>query len=357
MAYRNQKSQKLYITSAPQPTINTPVELAASFMRFKTQPIDTPVPQPTMVTDEGEVGDGVGYAQNVRLYNWPSIDLSLQGRMNDYLMPVLFARCLGGTVVDAAVTAAASYDHTIPMATELELVQPKLSTVITEGAAKFIWADVFVKNFSISQEGDEEPTWQASLGNSGLWKEVADSAIVLSSVPALSSNYLGANYHGAATRVTYNDGAAQDLTASRGLCGVSVQIDQPVDVINLPGDDFITADDVNSGSYSATLMRGTQNADIVRIKVYADTPLAQWVKMVANTVLTNFTVKFTGKKIGATTDSYETEVVLSRAMFMSITPTKHGEYEAFDCVVRALPDVTNQRLCTGRVRNGTATLS
>jgi hypothetical protein len=356
MAYRNQKSQQLYFTTALQPTINTPIETHADFFRFKTQPFDTPVPAPEMITDEGEIGDGVGYVQNMRSYKWPSIDLPLSGKMNDVLFPKLFARVLGGTVVNAVVTAVTSWDHTIPMATELELVQPKLSTLITEGTAKFIWPDVFVRSLQISQEGDAEPTWSASLGHSGMHKAVADSSIVLASVTALDTNYFGANYHGAATRVTYNDGGAVDLTATRGLCGASVNLTQPVSVIGLPGDSFITSGDVNSGSHSATLMRETQEADIITLKVYADSPLAQWAKLKVSTVLTDVVVKFVGKKIGASVDSYETEVKLTRAVFMSVTPSKHGEYEAFDCVIKALPDSTTKRLAIGRIRNGTATL-
>lgn len=357
MAYFNQKSVTLFFTSAPQPTINTLIETHADYFRFKTTPFDTPVPAPEMLTDEGEVGDGVGYAQSMRAYKWPSIDLPLGGKMNDVLFPKLFARVLGGTVVNAPVTATDSYDHTIPMATELELVQPKLSGVITAGAPSFMWGDAFVKSLQISQEGDAEPMWSAQLGNSGIWKKVADSAIVLSSVSALAADYHGANYHGASTRCTYNDGAAQDLTAARGLCGVSVNLTQPVDVIGLPGDSFITSGDPNTGSYSATLMRTTQEADIIKIKVYADSSLAQWAKMLANTVLTDFTVKFAGKKIGVTTDYYETEVKLARAMFMPLTATKHGEYEAFDITIKAFPDATNKRLCTGRLRNASATLT
>jgi len=42
---------------------------------------------------------------------------------------------------------------------------------------------------------------------------------------------------------------------------------------------------------------------------------------------------------------------------MSIEPTLHGSYEAFDITVKALPDATNKRLVSLRYRNGTATLS
>jgi len=356
MAYRNQKSVELFITTAPQPTINTPIETHADYSRFKAEPFDAPVPQPDLMGDGGEVGDGVGYEQNIWMYRWQPMNLTLNGKLNDVLFPKLFARVLGGTVVDAVVTASSSYDHTIPMATELELVQPKLSTIITKGAPQFIWPDAFVRSLTISQEGDEHPRFSAELGNSGMHKAVADSSIVLGSVTALSTDYFTPRFHGAYTSFTYNDGSAQDLTTARGLCNVSVRLTQPTNVVFLPGDSFLTSGDPTTGSYSATLQRTTQEADIIQFRVYADTPLAQWAKLKAGTVLTNVIVKFRGKKIGVTTDNYEVEVKLTRGQFVVHAPTTQGEYEAFDVTIRALPDSTTKRLAIGRVRNATATL-
>ncbi len=357
MAYRNQKSVKLYLTTAPQPTINTPIETHADYTRFKTEPFDTPVPQPDLMGDAGEVGDGVGYEQNIWMYRWQPLALTLNGKLNDVLFPKLFARVLGGTVVDAVVTASTSWDHTIPMATELELVQPKLSTLITEGAPQFIWPDVFVRSLTISQEGDEHPRFSAELGNSGMHKALADSSIMIGSVAALSSDYFAPRFHGAYTSFVYNDGASQDLTTARGLCSITARLTQPTNVQFLAGDSFLTANDPTTGSYSATLQRTTQEADIIQFKVYADTPLAQWAKLKAGTVLTNVILKFRGKKIGASSDNYEVEVKLTRGQFVVHAPTSHGEYEAFDVTIRALPDTTTKRLAIGRIRNGTATLT
>lgn len=356
MAYRNKKSVKLYLTTGLQTTINTPDETAANYFRFKTEPFDTPVPEPDQMADAGEVGDGVGYAQNIWNYRWKPLALSLSGMINDVLFPKLFARVLGGTVVDTVVTASTSWDHTIPMATELELVQPKISTLITEGAPQFIWGDVFVRGLTITQDGDGMPHWSAELGNTGHWKKLSDSSIVVSSVPALNSDYFGARYHGAATTLVYNNGGSIDLTANRGLCSVTAKLTQPANVANLPGDAFYVAGDSTSGSYSATIQRTTQEADIIQFRVYADTTLAQWADEKAGTVLTNVILKFQGKVIGASTDKYETEIKLTRGQVTVTKPTSKDEYEAFDVTITALPDTTTKRLCVGRHRNGTATL-
>jgi hypothetical protein len=357
MAKFNNKSVDLAISTAPT-TINTVEETFGNYTRFKVEQFDIPIPDSDKMTDAGTVGDGVGYEQNIWHYRWKPTGLSLRGKLDDKLFPILFARILGGTVVDAVVTASTSYNHTIPMATELELVRPKLSNIVVKGNADFIYADMYPESLTITQNKDESPMFEAQMSNTGLFKKISDSTLVVGSIPAVSSTYYaGLKYHGAATTLVYNNGSSQDLTAARGLISVSAKLTQPCDVVNLPGDSFLTSGDVASGSYAGTIDRKSQEQDIITLRYFADSPLSHWSDMKAGTVLTNLILKFQGKVIGASTDKYETEVKLTRAQVVSVTGSTEGEYEAFDVVIKALPDSTTKRLCIGRVQNGTATLT
>lgn len=357
MSNANIKSQKLAISTIQ--SINTISEDYTDYTAFKTEPFDLPVPNPQIIDDAGTVGDGVGYSQNSVVYRWLPVNIPLRGRLEDELFPLLFARALGGTVVDADVTATTSYDHTIPMATEQELVEPKLFNIMTKGVrADFLWGDCYVQGITISQQGDDLPMYDAQIVGAGYHMKVSDSSLVASSIPAVASTFWSKpKYHGAATTLTYNNGSAIDLTASRGLISVSAKITQPCEIKNLPGDSFLTDGDVESGAYPGTINRQTQEQDIITLRVYSDSTLSQWLDLKANTTLTNVILKFKGKVIGASTDHYETEVKLTRAEVMSVTGATDTEYEALDIVIKALPDSSTKRLAIGRVRNGTATLA
>lgn len=357
MANRNVKSVELAISSAPA-TINTISETFGDYTRFKVEQFDTPIPQPDLMDDSGTVGDGIGYEQNIWTYRWKPMSMTLKNKIEDTLFPILFRRVLGSASTNAAVTASTTYDHTIPMATELERVEPYLFPVVVKGQSDFIYGDCYVKSLTISQNKDEHPMYEAEIENSGYFKKISDTTLAVSSIPAVSTTYISnQKYHGGATTLVYNNGSAQDLTASRGLISVSAKLTQPCEIINLPGDSFLTAGSTASGTYAGTIMRQTQEQDIITLRFYADSALSHWTDMKAGTVLTNLILKFQGKVIGATTEKYETEVKLTRAQVVSVTGTTEGEYEAFDVTIKALPDSTTKRLCIGRIRNGSATLT
>lgn len=354
MAKRNVKSLKLYISTVLK-AINTLEEDEDNYKRFQVDQMDVPLPQSEQMSDAGTVGNGSGYEHYSWHYRWLPAQLPIRGKLEDTVFPILLARVLGGTVVDTAVTDTDSYDHDIPMANELELIEPKLFSVITEGQGAFIWGDMYVTELTISQNRDEHPTFEGSLANTGLFKKVADSSIVTSGVAAPPADYFGARYHGAATTFTYNNGTSQNLTASRGLISVSVKVGQPCDVVALPGDSFLTAGDSSTGSYAGTIVRQSQPSDMITLRYYADSALAMWTDMKASTLLTNVSITFRGKKIGDTTDNYETEFLMEKARVVSVTGSTEGEHEAFDVVIKAMPNA-QERLCAARIRNASATL-
>lgn len=357
MLNRNVKSVELFITKAPTTLGQIPVT-DNSYTKFKVEPFDVPLPDLEMLSDGGTVGDGVGYEQNLWVYRSNPVSLTLRGKLENTLFPILFARTLGGTPVDTAVTSTTSYDHVVPMATELELVEPKLSCLGTKGQADFLWGDMYPRSLTISQNKDEHPMFECELSNTGNHKRISDTALAVASIPSVASDYYAKQkFHGAATTLVFNNGAAQDLTASRGLISVTARLTQPCETVNLPGDPYLTTGDPTSGSYAGTVQRQTQDQDIITMRVYTNSTLGRFMDLKNNTVLTNLVLKFQGAVIGATTDRQEVEVKLTRCQIVAVKGATEGEYEALDVTIKALPDSTTKRLAVGRIRDGKATLA
>lgn len=161
--------------------------------------------------------------------------------------------------------------------------------------------------------------------------------------------------HGAAFSASLNNGQVIDL-ASEGVLSYQLQMQQSIQWESLPGiDQFMIANDVNSGAYMGTVFRGKRTL-VPTIKMYLDSDLDEYYWTRKNLEITSLTITTKGQKIGATAYQYETEIKVPVSKQSSLMIDTESDRGAKTITLLPTKDPVSLGIVTARIRNGTATL-
>jgi len=336
----------------PQVGINTMYQLTADFASGLVHQFPPVIPQGEFVTDEDMIGRGNEFPTQNQLYRWAQRGYAFTGKCNTEMFAVMLARFLGGSITNTVVTATTSWDHTIVMQTSGTRV-PKMTTMyLPIGGADFLFP-MAVNSISIQQNADEQPTFSMDLVGTGLHQRHRDivTPIVLPDPPLYHYP------HGAATFVALNDGSLVNLSSLGRIRSLSAGATQNIRVGDRrPGDPFLEAGNVRSGSYARFLNRGKRSGSAqVKLSLDENRHEYDWVKN--GTPITAFVIKLVAEKIGASTDSFEVEWAIPNLSLQVIDGDQEGDDATITLNFINLEDAITGGLMVARIRNNVATLA
>lgn len=322
---------------------------------FKIFPSDAigPVLPTRNTVEDNAVGDGKAYPKQSKPYYFNPVNYPYSMALNSTMAQRIFRMWLGGTVGNTVNTVPGTTDQVIQMK-DPGAVPMVCNLLRSLGGEGFLHGDCFVQTIEVSQTGSNEPRISSQFMNTGQFKKLADTSIVLSGIAALDVYY---KYHGVKTTLIFSDGVDTYNFASEGrLCEVSFSGNQNVIVDQLPGDGFVDTSHECYGAYSKQFNIDVQDASM-RVKVYMDDTFAQFSSWLPHRRLTSVTLLFkTCETIGSTTHVSEIEIKFPVGEF-NLSGDTQGNFSAYGFNIKAIEgDPITNSLVIGRVRRVTGAL-
>jgi hypothetical protein len=202
---------------------NTPYTLAAEFETIICDPVLPVIPEPELIDDSDQVGDGTEGPKDPRPGKTPSPQVTLGAKLSNVFPARLMKRFLGGTVVNSAPIVTGVYDHTVGMQARTSFV-PQLTTVaMLLGGADPILSSMGVNTVDISQTGTDDPKISFGLMGSGHYKFFRDAyrvqVITITGTPAGGS--VICDFDGQPVTIPYNSSAATLLGLLEALSNIA----------------------------------------------------------------------------------------------------------------------------------------
>lgn len=345
------------LSKQPETGVNVPRLLTAEFVGMLMDGFMPPLPKPQILTDEDQIGDGNEWGEKLRIGWWLPQQLNYNAKLNTENALRFMLRGLGGTIVDAAVTAAASYDHTGIMQTRAQGRVPKLSTIgYLLGGYDFLHASMAVNSWDITWEGNNEPKIAVQLVNTGYHLHINDVAPAIVPPDPETHHYIHPN----TINVTFNDGSVIDLGAEGRILGGSCGLTNNIVVKQMPQDpwlDLTAANPRKTGAYARDIHRGKREA-APTARVSLEDDLNEWLMLRDGTILTSLEYVFgSDDLIGVTEEYFEIAVKYPRLQMFAVDENPDGEDAALALTFRPKKDLVSGGLVTVRGRNGTAAMS
>lgn len=326
--------------------IGTPSEDGAEYRKFPAEETPPIIPTRQLVADN-MVGDGRAYPKKSKVIQWDPRNIPWNGPLNTTASFKLFRYFLGGAVTTTTVVDNVN-DHAIKQLAPGN--EPMVTNYVRSlGGEALIHGDVFVQSIEISQEMKNEPRMNCSLGNSGHFKKISDTALDTADIEALAA-YV--KFDPNKTTLTYSDGVLSYNFASESrLINVSASLAQNVNVEGLPGDPYADSTNECKGSYASSLDIGIQTGQI-RAKVYMDNNFDDFDAFAAHRTITDAKLTFKScEKIGTNSNrNWEFEIHFPKAE-LNIEPDSENGKSCFVATLTAIEgDVTSGCLVLGRIR-------
>lgn len=211
------------ISIAPETDVNKPYDEAAEFETIICDPVLPVIPEPEMMDDSDQVGDGTEGPKDPRPGKTPATALTLSAKLNNVWPASLMKRFQAGVQVDN-LFATGVYDHTVAMQLRTSFV-PQLTTVpMLLGGADPILSSMGVNTVDISQAGTDDPKISFGLMGSGHHHFFSDvrriQVITITGTPA--GGTVLANFDGQPITIPYNSSAATLLGLLEALSNIAV---------------------------------------------------------------------------------------------------------------------------------------
>lgn len=329
---------------------NNPSLVASNYYKYLSNALPSQIPGNESVTDESMVGDGFSRVErNVFNYYWKMKELSISGLLNDHIAAILMNAWQGGAVTTTARTGG-SKDISSVMNVSNSI--PKLLAIFRKlGGERFIHSTLIPNNFSIQQEGEQQPTFNFDLLNTGHFvdSDALDTATFNESAIVDVPDY--EYFHGAATSVIATDGVENyNWTQDGDLMSLSIEGSNGAQVARRPGDSFYVSGDRRSGAI-ARKYANSKTTGAIKLKVDLKSTLREFKTMIQNKKLTGLTFIFGGfNKIGSTNDYFEFEIKAPSSQFDMIEGDSDQDYGALSLNIRPLRDAVTKGRYTTRVR-------
>lgn len=331
-------------------TPNEPSTDPTDYYAFLARVMAPLIPGLETVTDEEMVGDGYSRTlRKIRNYYWASKPWTVSCLLNDHIAAILMNGWQGGAVTTTNRTAPSK---DVAAVQNVSNSTPKLFSLYRHlGGEQFINSTFAPNEWTISQEGEAQPSFEMSLLSTGhfLDEEEINAADFDENdiIPAPDNE----EFHGAATSIIATDGVENyNWTADGELISVNLTGSNNVDIRRRAGDPFKTSGDHNSGAIPRKIRNGKLSGG-GKIVVDLDDDLKTFKAMLAGRKLTGLTVLFQGfNKIGATTDFFEYEVKVPNGGFRMIEGETDQDYGALALDIQPLRDAVTKGYFTNRTR-------
>jgi hypothetical protein len=163
--------------------------------------------------------------------------------------------------------------------------------------------------------------------------------------------------HGSALLAVMNDGTVRDFT-DEGTLSYSIQMANNIQVLGLPGDDFMIADDFSSGAISGFIRRGRRTA-VPSMKLFLDANMPEYYARRKNLDITSWKITNRGEQIAVvagTAYHHEFEVEVPFSKIQSMASDAEGDMGAKTFSLLPTKDPVSLGIVKARIRNGSATL-
>lgn len=345
----------LYISTAPESSINTPVTTGANFKRVVA---DNPIVKIIGVekrNDLGRAGSEWMSAQCNTYFEPTAIQI---GSDVDFdAIARLALRSVGGTVVDATVVSSVAYSHTAPMlsaATSRQLPATTVVSAIEGSSASFLYSGCVVDQFTMSQTGVDIAKVQINLIGTGKHRK-PHAVTSLPSAPSFACVKPFAY-------LSYDNGSPVDLGAGCTIKAWTVTIANNHNAANdrCTGDssqnagDYTASGGASDASFNTKLLHGDRVVS-GSFTIELDT-IAQWTDMMANTSITSLVLGVRGAVLDAGGPTYESlKITIATSFF---TEVQAVDVNGTACIqVSFVASGTGTSVASVAVVNGTATMT
>lgn len=223
------------ISILPETDVNTPYDEAAEFESIICDPVLPVIPEPELVDDSDQVGDGTEGPKDPRPGKTPATALTLSSKLNNIWNARMLKRFCAGVQANDLVTTGV-YDHEVDQQLRTSFT-PQLTTVaMLLGGADPILSSMGVNSVTLSQQGTEDAKISFELSGSGHFREFRDvhrvQVITITGTPA--GGTVVTDFDGQPLTIPYNSSAATLLGLLEALSNIAVD-DVSVSGGPLPG--------------------------------------------------------------------------------------------------------------------------
>lgn len=210
------------ISINPESDVNTPADEAAEFETVICDPVLPVIPEPELVDDSDQVGDGTEGPKDPRPGRTPATALTLSSKLNNLWNSRMIKRFMAGAQSNDLV-ATGVYDHEVDQQLRTSFT-PQLTTVaMLLGGADPILSSMGVNAVNISQQGTEDAKISFELQGSGHYREFRDvrrvQVITITGTPAGGS--VVTDFDGQPLTIPYNASAVTLLGLLEALSNIA----------------------------------------------------------------------------------------------------------------------------------------
>lgn len=322
----------------------------ALFRKFPANISAPPVPT-RQKTPDNMVGEGRPYPKKGKPMRFDPRDIAVQGALTNTVSVRLIRLALGGAVDETV--------NTTPNLTTDSLIhmldagsQPLLFNLLRDNdGLPMLHANCYVESFTIDQQGDAEPSFDARIRNNGHFKELPDTAIDDADIEPMTT-YL--KMHGVKTGLTFSDGAlSYDFPSEGRLLGVNFQYNQNCIVEGMIGDPFVVPTNECVGAMSKNIYIDVQSA-ITRLTVYMDGGYDEFDAWLLDKSITSLSILFRTCEIIVGTHLFEIEIKVPISE-INLAGGLQGNFSTFTVELPAVDgDPTTGDLVQARIRHLTS---
>lgn len=211
------------ISIVPESDVNTPADEAAEFETILCDPVLPVIPEPELMDDSDQVGDGTEGPKDPRPGQTPATALNLSSKMNNRWNSRMLKRFMAGAQTDDVVSAGAVWDHEVDQQLRTSFT-PQLTTVaMLLGGADPILSSMGVNSVTLGQQGSESPTISFELLGSGHYREFRDvrrvQVITITGTP--TGGTVVTDFDGQPLTIPFDATAASLLTLLNALSNIA----------------------------------------------------------------------------------------------------------------------------------------
>ena len=330
MARVNQKGI-IQAVSTASTALGTYLDNGALFTRFNSNVQTRAHPSRDLIPDNS-VGDGNPNPKKGKVNYFQPINLP-HARPMDWTKSIRDIRdALGGAITTVTNTTPGTVDSTIVQL--LPGLNPRARNQIeSNGGLSLLYGDCYVQSFNVSQQGSAQPQFTSQVSNGGHFKEIADTAIVVTDAVAEGSTLKDKFFDGKRTTLTFVIGATTYnlVNDEKRLFDVNLSYNQNVVVDPSIGDSALDTTVDCDGGYTTNCYIGDRPEDMVKatIKFYAKTTYPEFDDWRGNKDITSFILTFQScETIGLTTHKTQIEFKIPISSWQ-ITSDVNGSFESY----------------------------
>lgn len=346
----------LYLSKTRESSLNTQETTGSNFIKVVSLQPQYVLPQGEFVNDANRPGAGHEFAtsQCPTYISHPRI--TINDDVNTEGAGRLLLRALGGSVTAAQQGGSAAYKHSCVMIDSTSTRQLPSTTGISKLGtdASYLLAGMVVDSWSMSQNRADRPQFSCELVGTGKFVTPHGVTSLPSSVTTLTC------LDGNNTQITWTDTVGSQSLHGSGcaLRSWNVSINNNLKLNDrCPGDSTVTVTDSGSSlsksfAYAGKLYIGEARAYQAQITMTQESDVANWLTMMTDDTLTDFTISARGAII-ASTYRHTVSVIFPKARITAIETGNDDGDATYTMTITAFYDSSTSTACKAEVTNTT----